>query len=40
MSKRPTVIDKAIKAIDAKILALMAAREELIAQQRNGDTKP
>ena len=35
MSKRLTVLDKAIKAIDNKILALMAAREELIAQ-KNG----
>ena len=33
MSKRPTVLDKAIKAIDDKIAALQAARAELLAQR-------
>jgi hypothetical protein len=39
MSKRRTVLDKAIQAIDDKIAALQAARAELLAQQQAG-TKP
>jgi hypothetical protein len=39
VSKRRTVLDKAIKAIDDKIAALQAARAELLAQQHAG-TKP
>ena len=37
MSKRLTVIDKAIKAIDDKIAALQAARAELLAQRDPGN---
>jgi len=37
MSKRLTALDRAIRALDAKIEALKAAREELINQQQNGD---
>jgi hypothetical protein len=40
MSKRQTVIDKTIKAIDDKIAALQAARAELVEQakpRRGGD---
>jgi len=33
MSKRLTVLDKAIRAIDDKIAALEAARAELLAQK-------
>jgi hypothetical protein len=37
MSTRPTLIDKAIKAIDEKITALALAREELVTQRTAGD---
>jgi len=37
MSKRPTLLDKAIKALDDKITALALAREELLAQRDKAD---
>jgi hypothetical protein len=37
MSHRPTLLDKAIKAIDEKIAALTLAREELLAQRHGAD---
>lgn len=37
MSHRPTLLDKAIKAIDDKITALALAREELLAQRNAAD---
>jgi hypothetical protein len=37
MSKRPTLLDKAIKAIDDKIAALELARAELLEQRHADD---
>jgi hypothetical protein len=37
MSKRETLLDKAIKAIDDKITALALAREELLNQRNKAD---
>jgi hypothetical protein len=40
MSTRPTLLDKAIKAIDDKIAALELARAELLEQQHAQDLRP
>ena len=40
MSRRETPLDKAIKAIDEKIAALLLAREELVAQQHALERRP
>lgn len=37
MSKRETLLDKAIAAIEAKLVALELAREELLAQRHAAD---
>jgi hypothetical protein len=37
MSKRETLLDKAITAIEAKLVALELAREELLAQRHAAD---
>jgi hypothetical protein len=37
MSKRETLLDKTIKAIDLKIAALELARKELLAQRNAAD---
>jgi hypothetical protein len=37
MSNRKTLLDKAIEAIEAKLVALELAREELLAQRHAAD---
>lgn len=40
MAKRLNVLDRAIRALDAKIAALQAARAELLEQKAAVDARP